>query len=263
MKSLVMKQKGLIILGLFLLYCGFCALSSQEEAGIAILGYHDIVSDEVKDQTARWNMWIAGERSFREQMTYLKEQGYQIWSLDDLYAWYNGDKELNGKAVVLTFDDGYLSSAKQIPAILREYGFQGATFVIGSLVSDHSSDLTTGRFVSQEEIKATVGMRYYSHSYQLHERIDYEYAIDQKTPAQLQADFDAQRKITDCSYFAYPYGHANASMKAILAANQVKLAFGYHENRKAKRSDDRYDLPRFSVNAYTSMDTFRTMLEGK
>lgn len=239
-------------------------MDRQKEAGIAILGFHDVVSDEVKEKDARFQMWVAGERSFREQMAYLHEQGYQTWSLDDLNAWYHGEKIMTGKTVVLTFDDGYASSANRITPILREYGFQGATFVIGSKVETQKpNDPSAQRYVSREDLAKQNNMRYYSHTYQLHDLLQDGYAIDQKSQTELQADFEAQQQITDCSYVAYPYGHANAAMKEVLKQNHVKLAFGYHENRKARRSDDRYQLPRFSVNAYTTMDTFRTMLESK
>ncbi len=255
----------MIMMVIFGLYLGWCAVDHKEESeSIAILGLHDIVRDEVKDSEARFSMWIASESSLRKQLAYLKEQGYKTWSLDDLNAWYEGEKEIDGKVVVLTFDDGYASSATLIEPLLREYGFQGATFVIGSMVEDQKpADASLQRFVSKEDMTSSANMQYYSHTYQLHDKNAGQFAIDRKSKADLQADFDVQKQIVDCSYVAYPYGHANALMTEVLKENDVKLAFGYHENRKATRKDDRYQLPRFSVNAYTSMDMFRTMLESK
>lgn len=255
----------MVVMVIFALYLGWCIVDRHEEsASIAILGFHDIVSDEAKDNEARFQMWVAGERSFRAQMAYLKEQGYQTWSLDDLDAWYCGEKEISGKIVVLTFDDGYVSTATRITTILQEYGFQGATFVIGSVVEDQKpDDATLQRYVSKEDLANQTTMHYYSHTYHLHDYSQGQYAIDRKSKTELQEDFNIQQQIVDCSYVAYPYGHANAAMIDVLKENHVKLAFGYHENRKATRKDDRYQLPRFSVNAYTSMDSFRLMLESK
>ena len=71
----------MVVMVIFALYLGWCIVDRHEEsASIAILGFHDIVSDEAKDNEARFQMWVAGERSFRAQMAYLKEQGYQTWS---------------------------------------------------------------------------------------------------------------------------------------------------------------------------------------
>lgn len=250
---------------IFGLYLGWCVVDHKEESeSIAILGFHDIVGDDVKNSEARFSMWVSGESAFRKQLTYLKEQGYQTWSLEDLYAWYRGEKELTGKTVVLTFDDGYASCANRIEPILQEYGFQGTTFVIGSMVEEHKpADPSLQRYVSREDLESAVNMRYYSHTYQLHDKSAGQFAVDRKNKAELQADFDLQQSIVDCSFVAYPYGYANSAIKEVLRENDVKLAFGYHENRKATRSDDRYQLPRFSVNAYTTMDMFKTMLESK
>lgn len=231
----------------------------QENDKIAILGFHNVVSDKVKQEKYPYNMWVDSESAFREKIAYLYEQGYQTWTMKELYEWKCGKREKPQRVVVLTFDDGYEASKTLIAPILKEYGFCGTTFVIGSNTRNPKK---ASLFLDYDDIKRQDHMKYYSHTYQLHYRKDHRYAIDISTKEQLQNDFKKQQEITDCSYVAYPYGHYNDMIVTVLKENGVKMAFGYHENRKASRYGDIYTIPRFSINAYTTLDTMKAMLDS-
>ncbi len=251
----------LVLYGLFVFYEE--AVSSDQSQGIAVLGFHHVVRDEEKEQFYPHHMWVDSERVFTEKIRYLYEQGYETWSLDDLYEWRMGRKELNGKVVVLTFDDGYYASSHLIAPILKQYGYCASTFVIGSMLEEaHTWDASRIQYLNAQDMEDQSVMRYYSHTYDLHNKQGNHYAID-VDQAQLQADFDAQRLLVDCSYVAYPYGYYNEQMLANMKQNDVLLAFGYHENRKVHMDDDVYQIPRFAVHADTGMDSFRAMLDSK
>lgn len=258
---LIKKEMLLFIIIAVYLCCTLlhCCMK-QEGDKIAILGFHNVVSDEVKYAKYPYNMWIESESSFREKMEYLYKQGYQTWTMQELYEWKCGKREKPEKAVVLTFDDGYRASKDMIAPILKEYGYRGTTFAVGSFAEQNHS---TFEYLSPDDLKDQDIMEYYSHTYQLHYQQNNQYAVDLSTRQELQMDFEHQQQITDCSYIAYPYGHYNDNIIAVLKENGVKMAFGYHENRKASRDDDFYTLPRFSVNAYTTMDTLKAMLESE
>lgn len=257
-----------VILGCFFLYALFLFVhalpNSSKEEGIAILGFHHVVRDEEKQRYYPYNMWVDSEHAFEEKIRYLYEEGYECWSLEELYEWQRGQREINGKTVVLTFDDGYYASSALITPILAKYGYCASTFVIGSMLEEtHTWDGSRLQFLSQADMADQTIMRYYSHTYQLHDKQNGEYAIDLADREQLQADLDRQKTVTDCAFIAYPYGHYNDLIMTVLKENHVKMAFGYHENRKATRSDEPYMIPRFSINAFTSMDSFRAMLESE
>ena len=74
--------------------------------GIAILGYHNIVSDEQKENEYKTDIYSMSLSKFEKQMAYLYEQGYHTLTLDELYDWYYNNKEIPKKSVVITFDDG-------------------------------------------------------------------------------------------------------------------------------------------------------------
>lgn len=248
----------MIIIGYFfctIIYSGI----RQENDKIAILGFHNVVTDKEKQKKYPYNMWVDSESSFREKIAYLYEQGYQTWTMKELYEWKCGKREKPQRVVVLTFDDGYKASKELIAPILKEYGYCGTTFVIGSYINNPKK---ATQFLGEEDIKRQDHMEYYSHTYRLHYRKARRYAIDISTREQLQNDFKKQQEITDCSYVAYPYGHYNDTIVSVLKENGVKMAFGYHENHKASRYDDFYTIPRFSINAYTTLDTMKAMLNS-
>lgn len=265
-KHFLSKQKTIavsVISVLLIYFVGTLAHLTlyQQKESIAILGFHDVVKDEDKRKNAPYNMWVESESAFTDKMAYLYEQGYQTWTMQQLYEWKCHKREIEGKVVVLTFDDGYRSSKEIITPILAKYGFQGTTFVIGAQV--HAADDPQSAYLNLTDFKDQSIMAYHSHTYQLHDKSNNQYALDRCNEVDLQRDFDLQQQIVDCSYVAYPYGYSNDAMINVLKKNQVKLAFGYHENRKAQRDGDFYRIPRFSVNAYTSMDTLKAMLESE
>ena len=106
-------------------------------------------------------------------------------------------------------------------------------------------------------------LQYFSHSYDLHHKNADGFRIDQLNDEQLIRDTEQAAKQGSITFYAYPYGKYNKRIQNILKDKGTLLAFGYNENRKAKRSDDSYALPRFNVNAYTRLDVFRAMLESR
>ena len=68
--------------------------------GIPVLMYHKIGDDKDNDAVIR-------EDLFREQMKFLKDNGYNPLTMDQLYDYVVNGAAVPEKPVVLTFDDGY------------------------------------------------------------------------------------------------------------------------------------------------------------
>lgn len=251
---------------LLLLYGGNAIANAfDSEERIPILGYHHIVPDEDKEAYFPHNMWVMSLSQFEEQMKLLYEEGYHSVSLDDVYAWKQGKKELDEKSVVITFDDGFYSSTKFAQPVLEAYGFCGSVFVIGSAIDDDHGpyDPSKRQHASSADMEDEHVLRYYSHSYDLHHKDANGFRIDQLSDAELLADTKQAKQVSSIDYYAYPFGKYNTRIQAILQQQHTHLAFGYNENRKARRGDDPYALPRFNVNAYTRLDVFAAMLHSR
>lgn len=93
------------------------------------LGYH-AVQDGVADQTflaVRTDQLVA-------QLQWLRKNGYQAVSVDQILAAKNGGPELPVKAVLLTFDDGYKDFYTRVIPVLRSFNWPAVLAPVGSWV---------------------------------------------------------------------------------------------------------------------------------
>lgn len=89
---------------------------------VPILTYHNL-ADQAKGRL------VLASASFREQMQYLKTNGYRVVSLADFIEFTRLDRQLPQKAVVLTFDDGYRAFKDHARPVLKELGFTATLFI--------------------------------------------------------------------------------------------------------------------------------------
>lgn len=214
----------------------------QTRDGICVVGYHGVVSDKDKKEKYADNRYFLSESQLRRHMQYLYDHHYETLSMDEIYEYYQGKREIGEKTIALTFDDGYKNFNTVVKPILKEYGFKGTCFVIGKhLTSQNENMLKTVDIVNEENFK------YYSHSYNLHRKAPgYDRKIIQDLSLEdIQKDFEINP--LDCTYFAFPYGRSRDDIEPILKANGVKLAFSYNQTRHMTRNDNPYYLPRYMI----------------
>lgn len=89
---------------------------------VPILCYHDI------GPAAKGRLLI-GEKTFQEQMRYLKNNGYRTVTLNEYYEFLTQKRQLPKKTVLITFDDGYKSFMRYAYPALKEVGFTATLFV--------------------------------------------------------------------------------------------------------------------------------------
>ena len=157
----------LIMLGILL----FVVLPGAVVAGIArsvyleyrpdripILLYHRLLSQadaeagRVPDEEM---IWTSYDTSFAEQMAYLHREGYTTLDFDDYLSIRAGQMPMPAKPVMVTFDDGYLSTYLMGFPVLKHYGHKATVFV--ALEPDqHTARQVAGfdGFVSAEQIRS-------------------------------------------------------------------------------------------------------------
>ena len=89
---------------------------------VPILTYHNLA------EQAKGRLVLAAA-SFREQMRYLKTNGYRVVSLAEFIEFTRLNRQLPQRAVVLTFDDGYHAFKDHAYPVLRELGFTATLFI--------------------------------------------------------------------------------------------------------------------------------------
>ncbi|MBC7908435.1 MAG: poly-beta-1,6-N-acetyl-D-glucosamine N-deacetylase PgaB [Rhodospirillaceae bacterium] len=89
--------------------------------------YHD-VADKDPDQT----YLAVSTAKLVQQFNWLRENGYHPVSIDQLMVAKNGGPALPDKAVLLTFDDGYISFYTHVFPLLKAFHFPATFALVGS-----------------------------------------------------------------------------------------------------------------------------------
>ncbi len=111
--------------------------SRDRQFVVPILMYHYLSIPPADADVYRKDLSVSPE-AFREQLGWLKENGYETISLYDLiYALNIGWPPLPDKPIILTFDDGYVDNYENAFPALKEMGYT-ATFFILTDVTDRN-----------------------------------------------------------------------------------------------------------------------------
>ena len=133
---------------LALIGCGLlCSTALATE--VPVLVYHDIRDVPGTDE------YVVTGQMFREQMAFLKRQGYQPVSLRQFAEAAAGKFSLPEKPVVLNFDDGLVSFRDIAMPVLAEYGFPAVLSVVTGWIDGRQvpSDYRD-RLLSWEQLRA-------------------------------------------------------------------------------------------------------------
>ncbi|MDR4896052.1 poly-beta-1,6-N-acetyl-D-glucosamine N-deacetylase PgaB [Yersinia kristensenii] len=91
-----------------------------------VVAYHDIEDDEADQR------YLAARTSaLNEQFAWLRDNRYNVISVDQILAARNGGPALPNKAVLLTFDDGYSSFYRRVYPLLKAYNWHGVLAPVG------------------------------------------------------------------------------------------------------------------------------------
>ena len=222
---------------------------TPNEQSIAVINYHffyDPSSGEVCNESICLDV-----KKFREQLDYLKNNGYKTLKMEEFKKWMYGEMELPEKSVLLTIDDGALGTGKhngnKLIPILEEYDMNATLFLISG-------------WWNVENYRSK-NLDIQSHTFDMHQYGDCGRGqVICSTHEQLLEDLKKSLTIVDNNNsFCFPfYSYNDASIQTVKEAG-FKLAF-IGGSRKAKRSDDRFMIPRYPIHDNTSLSQFINMV---
>ena len=99
-----------------------------------ILMYHRLSDDSKKDNQKRKSPYILGLSNFKYQVEYMYLHKYIIHSLSDFLT--NLIEIDRSKSLVITFDDGHISSYSVAFPILCNYKFKATFFIITERIGE-------------------------------------------------------------------------------------------------------------------------------
>lgn len=125
---------AILFLGIMLATCpAVYGADRQESITLPIVMYHHI-----SPENKRLGKYVVTPDEFEQDLKYLKENGYESISSEQLKAWLDGKANLPDKPVMITFDDGYESTAVYACPLLEKYGMHGIVAVIGTVTTQYT-----------------------------------------------------------------------------------------------------------------------------
>ena len=184
-----------------------------------ILVYHHVVP-------GRNGVLFVTPETFEDQLKFLKENGFQSISFDDLADYLQYGLPLPERPVILSFDDGWENQYVNAFPLLQKYGFT-ATFYVVTGYLDHQNFMTVAELKTMIAAGMTIGCHSRTHP-----------ALTGLGSAGLQNEIAGSKAWLEqqlgvaVTTFAYPYGAYNATVVAATKAAGFRTARtvddGYH-----------------------------------
>ncbi len=218
---------------------------------IPILMYHKVEEQEI---SSRHKTYITSTR-FESHLRYLRWSRFQTLTFSDLNRFIGGElpwAQFPKKPVILTFDDGYVTTFQNAVPKLERFDFRAVFYVLGdSQIQSNLWDSATGepvsRLIGGDEIRrlAELGHEIGAHSL-THPRLTeldanaLRHEIDGSREAVIRMTGQAPHS------FAYPYGGLNDSVKE--AVRSAGFSFAVATDTGGRRmADDLFQIFRVSI----------------
>ncbi len=196
---------------------------------------------------------VVSRERFREQLTALKQDGYQSITLEQLLAFEEYGEPLPKKPLLITMDDGYTSNLTIAGPVLEELSMHGVVFVIGINEGEeryaHSGEILGPPRFSYQEIEPWIQkgvLDAQSHTYDFHQLKSYGFSgRDGVLPLEGEtAEKHREILLQDCKAFrqrregkvsteltaiAYPFGYHTPEIDTVLK-DEFKISFTTKEH---------------------------------
>lgn len=134
--------------------------SSETDEKFTVLSYHEIADPG----EALIPEYAVTPTMFVRQIDWLKNNGYNFVSVDDILADHDGRRPLPPKAVLITFDDGYRSMYEHAWPLLRMLKIPSVVAVVGAWEEDKGTVNFDGRMITRDKLMTWAQLRELSES---------------------------------------------------------------------------------------------------
>lgn len=230
--------------------------------GVPILLYHKVSASDCDALT------ISIERLDR-QLAYIESHGYTAITFADLKQSLDGVRVLPAKPVIVTFDDGYLSTCELAYPLLAKHSIKATVFLPTAFVggvarwAGASEPLMSYEIAAQLASQHLIEFGLHSHRHESYENY---------SSAQIEADLsDCLRAIeaSGCPFvrvFAYPYGRmprdpaADRAMREFFRRHAINFALRIGSRINSLPPKDVYALKRTAIRGTDSFREFKIKL---
>lgn len=227
----------MLILASFLTSCEEKKDIKDLKSDIPILLYHSVIP-KLEEEHSR--SMVVSEVNFEKDLKYLKENGYETISLEQMEDYYLGEEiQLPEKPIVITFDDGYLNNYEYAYPLLRKYDTKAVIYLIGWSVGrdtfiDSDKEITPHfNWEQAREMYESGLIQFGSHTFDLHNEQGFSYGYgkevgfglaimddesDEEYKTRVEEDLKKSKIMIEeeigqeVTSIAYPYGEYNKTL---------------------------------------------------
>lgn len=233
---------------------------------LSILMYHSISNTDESNINPYYRL-CTSPIQFEEQLNFIKQNNYTILSLEQAVKGLFTDK-LNGRNVVITFDDGYKDFYTNAFPVLQKHGFTATVFLPVEFITNHNVKLKNMPHLSWNDIVelSQHGISFGSHTYfhrQLSELLPFEVELELKNSKRAIEEYLG---IT-INTFSYPFAFPEARPEFVTYLKKCMLDCGYlygvtTKIGTAQKEQDPLFFHRIPINSSDDLQLFKTKLEG-
>ena len=220
-----------------------------------VIMYHDVVAHL---DASRQSTSDVDTATFRAQIKFLKDRGYNSISGEDILDALDGKRALPARPVLITFDDGYLGQFTQAAPALREAGMKAIFFVNPFSIE---ATFPTLPHMTWDNVKTLED----DPLFEIQSHTEHHLQLDHLTPDELKAEFaeactTLTQKIGHCGRLvAYPFGRHNRDV--------IRMAAQFHDCAFAVGTPSpmilsRFEIPRLSITTVLSLSSFKSQIDA-
>ena len=239
----------------------------EKDEGVPVLVYHHILPKaDMKTTTSTVSV-----ESFNEQMAYLASEQFTTLTVEQLYDYLEGRQILPVNAVLITFDDGLVSTKEYAYPILKAHGFTAIQHIISSRTARAEGMQSFDKegplqfFTEQEMAELADVFQYEAHTHDLH-RLNKETnsgIVMELSTEQLVEDLQQNvEEVPGAISLAYPFGQYNEQMIAAMKEVGLLIGFTTHDGY-ANPSGSNYEVNRFGMTEKRTIEQFATYVDGE
>lgn len=232
--------------------------NSTPKIYLPIIMYHHVKNTQLgKDAIS--------QSEFESDLRFLSENNYNTITISQLIDYVYDDKQLPPKPIILSFDDGLLSTYVNVYPLLKKYDMQIVLSIVGksteifSNTVDINMDYSHITWNQLKEMAQSGLVEIQNHSYDMHSINNKRYGCSQMKNEEVKdyenyitedvTIFNEKIKFATNSIpntFTYPYGKYNENTETILKKLGFKATISckFGVNLISKNKDCLYELKR-------------------